>query len=54
MSREKSKWRPHKDPSTEAERRGGVMHSSNEGIVMMVERRHDLIQLAEGDNCEAG
>jgi hypothetical protein len=39
MLREKRKWRSHKRLSTEAERRGGVIRSSNEGSVMESERR---------------
>lgn len=31
----------------------GVIHSSDETAVMAVERRYDLIQLKDGDNCEA-
>ena len=30
------------------------MRSSVEGTVMVLERRHDLIRLAEGDNCATG
>ncbi len=54
MLREKSKWKPHEGESTNAEHSGGVMHSSIENAVMAVERRHDLIRLKEGDNCETG
>ena len=36
---EKSKWRPHKDESTDAEHRGGLPRSSDEISVIGVERR---------------
>ena len=39
MIREKSKWRPHKDESTDAGHGGGVTRSSVEASVMEVERR---------------
>ncbi len=39
MLREKSKWRPHEDQSTEAEHRGGVTRSSLEVLVMGAEQR---------------
>jgi len=42
MLREKFKWRPYKDESTDAEHRGGVTRSSEEGAVMAVERRGDI------------
>ena len=45
MIREKSKWKPHKDLSTDAEHRGGVTRSSDEGSVMDVERRGYIVQL---------
>ena len=45
MLREKSKWRPHKDESTDAEHRGGVVCSSEEASVMEVERRGYIVQL---------
>ncbi len=54
MLREPFKWRTHENQSTEAEHSGGVMCSSVEGAVMVLEQRHDLIRLAEGDNCETG
>jgi len=54
MLREPFKWKPHEDLSTEAEHSGGVMRSSVEGAVMVLEQRHGLIRLAEGDNCETG
>jgi hypothetical protein len=34
-----SKWRTHKDESTDAEHRGGLPRSSDEAAVMEVERR---------------
>jgi RNA-directed DNA polymerase len=39
MIREKSKWRPHKDESTDAGHGGGATRSSVEASVMEVERR---------------
>jgi RNA-directed DNA polymerase len=39
MAREKFKWRPHKNESTDAERRGGSPCSSEEVFVMGMERR---------------
>ena len=45
MLREKSKWRPHKDESTDAEHRGGVVCSSDETSVIGVERRGYIVQL---------
>ncbi|MDY7036837.1 MAG: hypothetical protein SV375_11835 [Thermodesulfobacteriota bacterium] len=45
MLREKSKWKHHKDQSTDAEHRGGVTHSSDEGSVMGLERRGCVVQL---------
>ena len=39
MPREKSKWKPHKDLSTDAEHRGGSLRMSEEGSVMELERR---------------
>jgi len=44
MLREKSKWRTHEDESTDAEHRGGVTRSSEEGAVMAVERRGDVVR----------
>jgi RNA-directed DNA polymerase len=35
----KSKWRTHKDESTDAEHRGGLPRISDEASVMEVERR---------------
>jgi hypothetical protein len=54
MLRELLKRRPRKSLSTDAKHRDGVMCSSEESAVMALERRHDLIRLAEGDNCAAG
>jgi hypothetical protein len=45
MTREKRKWRPHERESTEAGHRGGVARSSEEGAVMALERRGDIVQL---------
>ena len=50
MGREKRKWRPHKRESTEAGHRGGVACSSDEGAVMALERRGDIVQLYGGVN----
>jgi hypothetical protein len=44
MIREKSKWKTHKDESTDAEYRGGMARSSVEASVMEVERRGCVIQ----------
>jgi len=44
MLREKSKWRTHKEESTDAEYRGGTACSSTDTSVMEVERRGCLIQ----------
>jgi hypothetical protein len=38
MLREKSKWKRHKDQSTDAEHRGGATRSSYEGSLMGLER----------------
>ena len=43
MLREKSKWKTHKDESTDAEYRGGIARSSVEAFVMGVERRGCVI-----------
>jgi len=45
MRREKSKWRTHKDESTDAAYRGGLPRSSEEVSVMEMERRGWIIQL---------
>jgi len=39
MLREKFKWRPHKNESTDAKHRDGATCSSDEASVMEVERR---------------
>jgi len=39
MLREKFKWRPHENESTDARHRGGATRSSDEASVMEVERR---------------
>jgi len=39
MRREKFKWRPHEKESTDAERRGGSLRSSEELSVIERERR---------------
>ena len=44
MLREKFKWRPHKDESTDAKHRGGVTRSSEEGAVMALERRGGIVR----------
>jgi len=54
MTREKSKWRPHKDKSTDAEHRGGVACSSAEAPVMGVERRGYIVQLLPERQPEMG
>ena len=54
MLREKSKWRPHKDESTDAEHRGGVVCSSVETFVMKVERRGYIVQLSTIRQPEVG
>jgi len=54
MIREKSKWRPHKDQSTDAEHRGGVTRSSDEWPVMGLERRGYIVQLEERKQPETG
>jgi len=43
MLREKSKWRSHKDESTDAEYRGGTARTSVEAPVMGVEQRGCII-----------
>ncbi len=45
MLREPSKWKNHKDLSTDAGHRGGATCSSDEGSVMDVERRGCIVQL---------
>ena len=44
MLREKSKWKTHKDESTDAEYRGGTARMSEEVPVMGVEQRGCVIQ----------
>ena len=39
MAREKFKWRPHENESTDARHRGGTTRSSDEVSVMGMERR---------------
>ncbi len=50
MVREKSKWKPHKDESTDARHGGGVTRSSVEVSVMGMERRGYIVQLYKGIN----
>jgi hypothetical protein len=45
MIREKFKWRPRENESTEAEHRDGATRSSDEDSVMESERRGSIIQL---------
>ena len=45
MLREKSKWKPHEDESTDAEHSGGPTRSSVEISVMEMEQRGWLIRL---------
>lgn len=47
MIREKSKWRSHKDESTDAGHRGGATRSSVEVSVMEAERRGCIDRLYE-------
>ena len=44
MTREKFKWRHQKNESTDAKHRDGVTRSSEEGAVMALEQRGDIIQ----------
>jgi len=44
MSRETAKNSPFKAPSTEAQRRDGLTHSSDEGSVMDLEPRSQIVQ----------
>ena len=39
MPREKFKWKPHKNESTDAEHRGGPERSSDEVSIMEMEQR---------------
>jgi len=45
MLREKSKWRPHKEESTDARHRGGVTRISDEVPVIGMERRGYIVRL---------
>ena len=45
MLRETAKWKNHKAQSIDAERRGGIICSSDEAAVMAVERRGYIVQL---------
>jgi hypothetical protein len=45
MLREKSKWKPHKDDSTDAAYRGGTARTSVEAFVMKVEQRGCIIHV---------
>ena len=45
MLREPSKWKPHKDLSTDARHRGGPTRSSEEGSVMGLERRGWIVSV---------
>jgi len=45
MRRERSKWKPHKDLSTDARHRGGMARSSCEGRVMRLEPRGHVTQV---------
>ena len=45
---------PRKDPSTDAEHRGGVARSSDEGAVMALERRRNTVRLYRKANRHAG
>ena len=45
MLREPSKWKPHKDLSTDVRHRGGLVCSSYEASVMGVEQRDQIVQL---------
>jgi hypothetical protein len=54
MIREKSKWRPHKDDSTDAGHGGGVTRSSDEISVMEMERRGYIVQLYKRDQPNLG
>ena len=44
MLRERFKWKPHKNLSTDTVYRGGLVRSSEEGAVMAVERRDQVIR----------
>jgi hypothetical protein len=44
MLRETFKWQTHKNQSTDARHRGGLVCSSDEASVMDVERRDQIVQ----------
>ena len=55
MLREKSKWRPHKDQSTNARHRDGTARISDEGCVMRLERRGRVTHVSpRGSTAKAG
>ena len=54
MTREKFKWRHHKNESTDAEHRDGVTHSSEEGAVMALERRGGIIRSEDAGQPKLG
>jgi hypothetical protein len=54
MLREKFKWRPHENESTEARHRDGAACSSEEGPVMGLERRGCIVWLYLGDQPDVG
>ena len=45
MKKEKSKWKTHKDESTDAAHRGGTARMSDEVSVMEMEQRGCIIQV---------
>jgi hypothetical protein len=45
MQREPSKWKTHKDLSTDARHRGGLARSSDEASVTDVEQRGQVVLL---------
>ena len=54
MLREESKWKPHKDQSTDAEHRGGATRSSVEGPVIGLEQRGCVVQLLTKEQPKKG
>jgi len=54
MLREESKWKPHKDQSTDAEHRGGATRSSVENPVMGLEQRGCVVQLLTKEQPQKG
>lgn len=44
MLREKPNWTTQEGESTDAEHRGGILRSSDEATVMVVERRECIVQ----------